>query len=448
MPTPQDTSEKVKKSLRYSVIDGSFFSVMVGFGESFFIPFATFLRANNVQLGLLGSLPITLGSLGQLLTHRLLGYFKSRKHFVCWCAFLQGLMFVPIIVLFLLELLNIPLLLLFMSLYWIFGMLGGPAWNSWMGELVNEKERGNYFGRRNRIAGLVSVVSFLGAGYLLQQFAETTFTQRLGFVIIFCIAFFARTISTMYLAKKYDPPYHTPKDAHFTFLEFLKEAPLRNYGRLVMYLGLMNFGVFLAAPFFTAYMFYDLAFDYQTFTIVSVTALLVKFLCMPLWGRLADRYGTKKILTISGLIMPLAPLLWIFSTDIWYILGIQAFNGFIWAGFEIAAFNFTFETTTPEKRALCVAYNNVVSGLAIVAGAVAGGYIIRHNEFFWSKYYLVFILSFLVRFIASAVFIPKLREIRQVEQISYHDLIFKIFTTMPTMGLVYEIIPFWKEKKK
>ncbi len=114
MPTPQDTSEKVKKSLRYSVIDGSFFSVMVGFGESFFIPFATFLRANNVQLGLLGSLPITLGSLGQLLTHRLLGYFKSRKHFVCWCAFLQGLMFVPIIVLFLLELLNIPLLLLFM----------------------------------------------------------------------------------------------------------------------------------------------------------------------------------------------------------------------------------------------------------------------------------------------------------------------------------------------
>lgn len=48
--------DKIKKSLKCSILDGTFYSIMIGSGESFFFAFAVFLKANNIQLGLLGSL--------------------------------------------------------------------------------------------------------------------------------------------------------------------------------------------------------------------------------------------------------------------------------------------------------------------------------------------------------------------------------------------------------
>src|SRR3989339_2065867 len=84
--------EAIRKSLRYSILDGTFYSLMVGFGESFFSAFAVFLKANNMQLGLLGSLPQALGSLSQLVSNRLIWLFNSRKKFVCTSALLEGLM--------------------------------------------------------------------------------------------------------------------------------------------------------------------------------------------------------------------------------------------------------------------------------------------------------------------------------------------------------------------
>ncbi|MBA3064249.1 hypothetical protein FP803_02315 [Candidatus Woesearchaeota archaeon] len=52
-----------------------------------------------------------------------------------------------------------------------------------------------------------------------------------------------------------------------------------------------------------------------------------------------------------------------------------------------------------------------------------------------------------MRYIASLVFIPKIREVRVVEEISNRKLLLKAFTTMPTTGLVYNIITLRKKKK-
>ena len=69
--------ERVRKSLRYSVADGSFYSSMVGFGESFIQAFAVFLKATNFQLSLLGSLPQTLGCISQFFSSWLIRFADS-----------------------------------------------------------------------------------------------------------------------------------------------------------------------------------------------------------------------------------------------------------------------------------------------------------------------------------------------------------------------------------
>ncbi|MBM3200136.1 MFS transporter [Candidatus Woesearchaeota archaeon] len=439
-----ELEDKVKKSLKYSILDGTFAASMIGFGESFLATFAVFLKATNLQLGLLSALPQFLGSLSQLFTNRLIKVLGSRKRLVCAAAWLQGLMYIPVILVFFMGTFRVYHLIVFACVYWIFGMVLGPAWNSWMGDLVSEDKRGAYFGRRNKITGFASFVSFMIGGFLLQRFADGVMTQYIGFVIIFGLALISRVISFSYLIKKYEPKYKFVREADFTFLDFIKEARFRNFGLLAIYLCLMNFSVYLSAPFFTPYMLQDLKMGYAEFTIVLAAAMVVKNLMMPVWGKASDRFGTKKILSLAGFLMPLTPFFWLFSSNFWYLLLAQAYSGFAWAGFELASFNFIFDSTSPQKRATCVAYYNVLNGISVLSGAFIGSVLVRYNSIFWSKYLFVFFISFAVRYLISIIFLPRLKEVRSVRPIRYPKLFFNIITTMPTMGNIHHLITFTK----
>src|SRR3989344_947001 len=199
--------ERIRKSLRYSILDGAFYAAMVGFGETFFQAFAVFLKATNVQLGLLGSLPQTLGSVLQLFSNRLIKFFRTRKRLICTSVLLEALIFIPIALVFFFGTLRVYHLIFFVCLYWILGMVLVPAWSSWMGDLVDERRRGSYFGKRNRIAGLVSLASMLTGGYILERFSDGTEMQYIGFAVIFTIAMAARIVSLVYMTKKYEPRY-------------------------------------------------------------------------------------------------------------------------------------------------------------------------------------------------------------------------------------------------
>ncbi len=440
----EEKQEKIKKSLRYSIFDGAFYWMMVGFGESFLAAFAVFLKATNIQLGFLSSLPKAFGSFSQLLSNKLLKIFKTRKRLVCTSSLLQALMYIPIALVFFFGSFSVPILILFVCLYWVFGVMGNPAWSSWMGDLVGDENRGDYFGNRNKIGNLTSFLSLLAAGYILQRFSTGNFMEYIGFCVVFLFALISRMISFVYLIKQYEPEYEFAPNANFSFMQFLRQARFRNYGLFVFYLSMMNFGIYLSAPFFTPYMLYDLKLSYTAFTIITAVAMITKFAMMPVWGKLSDKYGTKKVLVLAGFLMPAIPILWIFSINVSYLILIQIFAGFSWAGFEIASFNFIFDTTKREKRATCVAYYNVLTGFAIFLGATLGGFIVKYNSLFWSKYYLVFIISFVMRYAASFIFLRKLREVRIVEEISSRKLLMKALTTRPSSALVTSIMAFKK----
>lgn len=115
----EDLNKKIEKSLLYSVLDGTFYSAMVGFGESFFPVFAIFLKANDLHLGLLTSLPRVLGSISQIYSNWLLKFFKTRKKLISYSALLQGLMYIPITLVFFFGTYKIIHLINFICIYFI-----------------------------------------------------------------------------------------------------------------------------------------------------------------------------------------------------------------------------------------------------------------------------------------------------------------------------------------
>lgn len=452
-----DVNEKIKKSLRYSIYDGALHSSMVGFGESFLSAYAVFLQATSVQIAMLGSLPQAFGAVMELNSRRLTELFKSRKKFVCVGAFLEALSYLPIALVYFFGTFRTWHLIFFATLYWVFGKIISPAWSSWMGDLVSEKERGAYFGVRNKIAGFVSFVCVLLGGYLLQRFKLGGY-EYLGFVLIFTIALASRLGSFLFLIQKYEPEYEIKPQYYFSFVDFVKQARFNNYGMFVIFLCLMNFSVYIAAPFFAPYMLNELKWSYWTFTIVNATTMIVKFVAMPVWGRLSDRFGTIKVLTLTAFIMPVVPILWLFSKEVYWILLIQVYAGFVWAGFEISSFNFIFDCTSPQKRQICVAYFHVLNGIAVFLGAIVGAFFIKYAldyipvfaaKYFLSVYYIVFLLSGIFRYVTTLLLVPKLKEMRKVEPISYKDLLMQVMYIGPgNIGIVHRLLTFNGYRKK
>jgi len=94
---------------------------------------------------------------------------------------------------------------------------------------------------------------------------------------------------------------------------------------------------------------------------------------MAVWGRKANTVGSMKILRWSSAVMPLLPVLWLFSGSPFYIFGIQLFGGIVWAGFNLCSLNAVFDIVPGRWRTQAVAYYNVANGVALFAGAFLGG---------------------------------------------------------------------------
>lgn len=435
-------------SLRASVLDAVFFSVMFGFGESFISAYGIFLGASPLQVGLLASLPLLMGAISQLVGVFLMDRGIKRKSIVVWGTVLQALTWIPIGSLCLLGGKDIDLASILIGLtvtYFILGFLVTPVWTSLLGDLVPPEIRGRYFGKRNRIAGTTLLLSLLLAGFLLRA-GEANGVKSQVFVFLFFSAGFARLISSYFLSKHEDLPYEFDRKDYFSFWRFIKQSHRSNFGKFVLYHAGVHLAVFLAGPYFIIYMLKELGFSYFEYTIVIAAALISNISMMQVWGIFGDRYGNKRILTVCGVLLVIVPTLWVFSSSIYYLLVVQLLSGFCWSGFQLGASNFLLDAVTREKRGRCTAYLWLPTATAICLGSLIGGFLLRdENSWFLSnftfgliesKYLSLFVFSGCMRAIVVLLMLPKFREVKEVEML---PAFFRITNVHPLMGSTVRI---------
>lgn len=428
--------EKKQKNLKHLIVQGTAASVKASFGDSYISPYAVALGADNVQIGFLSSLPDLVGSISQLLSSDIVEVIKSRKKTITTTMFMEGLIWIPIFLVFLLTY-KVWFLIFFVTIYWTLMSIKIPVWRSLMGDIVPDSMKARYFSKRNKIIGFSGFVSLLMAGIILQFFSKLN--TILGFGIIFSVAMIARFVSLVYSNKLDEPKYVEPKETKFSFIDFIKRMKTTNYGIFVIYRSLLDFSVRIASPFFVVYMLKDLNFSYFTYTIVSAASAVPKFLSMTTWGKLSDRFGNKNTLMFTSFLIPFVPILWLLSINIWYLILIQIFAGLFWAGFDLSSFNFVYDTVSPPKRIRCVSYLNVLSGIGIFFGALIGGFLVRFGTMFWSTFYIVFLASGILRLLMAILFLPKIREVKEVEKISGKRLLWVILGVDVAEGLMHPI---------
>jgi MFS family permease len=419
--------EKGKKN---SIRDGAFYSVMDGMGLRYITPYALSIGVSNQIIGILDFLPALIGNIFRVGLSKVY-YKKSRKGMILPFVFLQAFFWLPLLLVgfayFFLGLKVLPATLLLVICYSIIviaGAIASPAWTSWMQDLV-ETKRGEYFGRRSKTTGLVLIISMLSAGLILDRFKGGN--VFFGFVILFGLACIGRYFSFSFLKKQYEPKATKDEKSYFSFLTFIKKMSSNNFGRFVIFTSLVSFAVAIASPFFSVYMIKDLHFSYFAFTIVSLSSLLSPILFISFIGKFCDKVGTVRIMKISGYLISLVPILWVFSIFIMkapsfilvgYLFFVEFFSGFVWAAYNLSTSNFIYDAVTKQKIILCVSYFGFINSLGSFLGGLLGGQLSSLSSvslFGLSGILLVFFISFALRLVPAILVGPKLKEVRTVE---------------------------------
>lgn len=435
--SPMNKNNKLRKSLKFSFIDGIFASCMVGLTTDYITPYALILKATARQIGILSAVPSFVSSLVQLKSADLTEKLKSRKKIINIFVLLHVLMGIPIILIpYILKQNPVLFLIIFITLFNGFNAFAGPAWSSLMSDHVPYKSRGRYFGWRNKVFGIVTIFSSFLAGFILHLFKYNVLR---GFLVVFSIAFICRFISWYFLTRMYEPAFKLKKEAYFSFLDFIKRVRESNFAKFVVFVASLNFCVNIASPFFSVFMLRDLRFNYLTYMIVVTTVTITHIFTIDRWGRHADRIGNIKVLKFTSLFIASLPFWWIINQHPLYLVFIQVLSGFAWSGFNLCATNFIYDAVTPEKRTRCISYFNVITSLALCLGALLGGYLVNAlPRLFGFRILSLFLLSSGLRFLVALSFLGKIKEVRPVEEISSSDLFYSIIGVRPMLGITQD----------
>lgn len=427
---------------RKSIKEGMFATASFSFGNHYLSPFAIAINTSSSMVAMMGSIGGLLGPLAQLFGSRLIEK-NSRKKIVLKAVFWESLMWLPMILIALLFYKGVitsilPLFfLIFFALHLSISNIAGPAWFSWIGDLVDEGYRGRWIAKRTLIHGFISIVLALGAAFFLDYFKSKGWVF-FGFMILFGLSLLFRLLSWQFFKTQFEPKIRLKKGYYFSFWSFLTNAPKNNFGKFALYRAFLAFAQTIGASLFAVYILRTLGFSYVIYMTIVMMSSVFSISLIGLWGKFADRYGNYRTIMITSFFIPFIPILWTLSTSPVYLIIVPSIvGGLAWAGFNLAAGNFIYDNVSQTKRGLAVSYYNMLFGIGTFLGAGLGAILIQYLPIglIFEPIILIFLISGIARILVVLFWIPKLKEVRKTKRFSgksaFKNIILK--ETKPTL---------------
>src|SRR6056297_850545 len=383
---------RLRRDLRASCGDAVAFGGMVGCGETYLVAFALAIGLSELTAGMVGSLPMVVGGVLQMVSPRVIRWLGSHKRWVLCCALIQALTFVPLALAAYWETISGWALLWIVGVYWGAGLATGPAWNTWIGTIVPRPIRARYFALRTRASQVAVFAGFLIGGVVL-HWATASDRVLSTYAMLFVVALVFRLISVALLMRQSEPMPIPPNMRSIPVGELLNHLRGHSGGKLLLYLAAVQAAAQLSGPYFTPYMFEKLKLSYGEFVILLSVAFLARVLSLPLWGHLAHRIGARRLLWLGGIgIVPLSAG-WILSGSMPWLITLQIGAGVAWAAYELAFFLLFFDSIAVEERTSVLTLHNLINTLAFVSGALVGGVILQSMGASYTGYLMIFGLS-------------------------------------------------------
>ncbi|KYC39048.1 MFS transporter [Scytonema hofmannii PCC 7110] len=412
-PTPSSTAIKkdaIRASLKASTMDSVFAAVFAITTTGILLShFLVELGASPIIFGLISSIPMVVNIIqpvGAYLSERATSRFRYSllTHGI---ARLLWMFLVIGIIVYSLGRINshqlVVMTLVIVLLTNLLGGLGSASWLSWMAMIVPRKLRGRYFGLRTSAASLTNLICVPLAGLVVSKWPGGTLQ---GYGIIVFLGIFAGVVSIgcQHFQVDMNPvmqnatvvPQTQAKNVIKPQLERVKIAPnetasqsIINNSNFLMFLFYFSFWMLafnLSAPYFNLYMLSTLKLDVSLVTLYSSIQAGANLLMLILWGKLSDKVGNRIILISVGILVAIAPLLWLgvevnfFDIWVWLPL-IHILLGGTSAAVDLCNNNMQLSIAPVKQQSVYFAIAAAVGGASGALGTTIGGFIAESTFF-------------------------------------------------------------------
>ncbi len=402
----------LRRSLNAAVAEGASAEVFAACASgAVIIGWALYLGASAAVIGFLGALPLAAQVVS--LPAAWFTSARSQKAVTLWAVGISRLTFLPVLALPTLDVDASTKLHLFMAIVGIstiFSVVGNSAWVAWIGDLVPDRIRGRFVGRRTIYISIAGTLTSLGAAVLLDRLALIGWTGAALCALTF-VACMAGVASVVLMLRQHEPP--VPREPGVSAWQALRLALGDRRARPFLgYLLAWNGAVGISASFFAYHMLTNLHTGFLVVAAHGVGVAAMRIASARLWGHAVDRVGAGPVLVFCSFGITVIPLTWFFITPdrLWPIAFDAVFAGFLWAGHGIAAFDLTIGLAPRASRPFYVGAFATAGGLGFGAASMLAGQLAAlfpaHFELAgeaWTNLHVLFLISAVGRLASAAL---------------------------------------------
>ncbi len=377
-PDPPVSDYEIERAIRFSYAQAMVSAIYgASVGGMFLIGFALQLGADNVQIGMMSTIPM-LTIVVQLLSAMAVERGISRRKLTIASSLLNvagwGLIAVlPFVLKDVSKDARIGILIGIITLNTVFAYIAGNARSSWIGDLIPAKRWGHFFGRLIMYAGIIGAVLAMIEGTFLDRLKKVGIE---GFSWLFMFGMVFGLINVLLFLPQADVPLRV-HEARKRFREMVRETVANRPLMAVMIYAVIWSLQTIAAPFYATYILRDLKMSFLSFGILGGVSTVTMLLSSPFWGRIVDRYGCRPVLIACTAYLAPTPLVWFWLTKPMLVyatvIPLNLIGGFAIAGISVALNTLIYKVTPSAGRSVQLAvYSVIVILLAAPMPAVGG----------------------------------------------------------------------------
>jgi MFS family permease len=396
-------TEAHRANFRHLYLDIGWFGLLSGSAMAFISIYLVRIGASAFQIGLLNAGPALMAIALALPAGRWLGR-RPIDRAVFATSLLHRffyLVWVPLPALFSGSL-QVAIVIAVTFLMSIPGTVLSVGFNAMFADAVPVEWRGHVVGIRNALLAVVTIITSLVCGYLLDN---TPFPQN--YQLVFGLGFLGAMVSSYHLHRirvTLVPLRRTGvtmgDQAQPGFLRTVGEAlrpgvgwryftqrmPLRaprfeilrgSYGLILLALFLFHLTQHLAIPLFPIYWVEKLALTDQEISLGTALFYAFVFIGSTQLRRLTERIGNRGVTVAGALLMAAYPGLTAITTDVPLFLITSVVGGSAWSLAGGGLSNFLLEHIPEDDRPNYLAWYMVAANLAVLVGSLLGPTIAR-----------------------------------------------------------------------
>ena len=390
-----------------------------GTASSPMIGMANDLGAGDLVFGILNAVP-HVAVLLQIPCAMLVGWTHKRKKYLLTFGVISRALWliiglIPIIMPDKVADLRVWAILFLVGMANCLGSFIQVCWFPWLGDLTPISIRGLWISSRDSINAIVSVLSGLLTGWMMDHISAPA-----RYIALFTIGSVAGIVDMILYAFCKEVYTSEPVKPSFKNLgwDLFKN---KNFTRFLIFWTSVCFCGNFAGAYLSRYSVNEMGITYTQITLFGgITNSLVTMVAVRFWGHMVIRYGTKPVLWISAIGSSLVQLIYLTSRpgSVIPIILYNAVGAIFWSANNLVSSQIQLSFTNDENGANSIAiFACFTSIIGNFLGIMAGGTLLealngRTIPLGLDRYQLAIIIAVSLRFMAVFLSIPKMENER------------------------------------